>query len=183
MRLVSYKTGDRASYGAVVDGGIIDLGRRLPQYATLLDVFRAQAIEEARKAATGTPDHALADVEMLPPLPAPEKNICVGINYPDRTAEYKDKREQPKYPNLFCRFPTSLAGHDRPIVRPERLRHAVAAHADLRVRHQPERRRAGEIPRRFDRHAAVARRRLTQFTEEGAAHAHLRLRLHALRRL
>ena len=56
---------------------------------------------------------------MLPPIPAPEKNICVGINYPDRNAEYKDGRDAPKYPNLFCRFPTSLVGTDQPIVRPK----------------------------------------------------------------
>jgi 2-keto-4-pentenoate hydratase/2-oxohepta-3-ene-1,7-dioic acid hydratase in catechol pathway len=59
------------------------------------------------------------DVEMLPPILAPDKNICVGINYPDRSAEYKDAREAPKYPNLFCRFPTSLVGTEQPIVRPK----------------------------------------------------------------
>ena len=50
---------------------------------------------------------------------APEKIICVGINYPERSAEYKDGREAPKYPNLFCRFATSLVGHEQPIVRPK----------------------------------------------------------------
>jgi 2-keto-4-pentenoate hydratase/2-oxohepta-3-ene-1,7-dioic acid hydratase in catechol pathway len=58
-------------------------------------------------------------VEMLPPIVAPDKIICVGINYPDRSAEYKDGREAPKYPNLFCRFPTSLVGTEQPIVRPK----------------------------------------------------------------
>jgi len=58
-------------------------------------------------------------VEMLPPIVTPEKNICVGINYPDRSAEYKENREAPKYPNLFCRFPTSLVGTEQPIVRPK----------------------------------------------------------------
>jgi len=119
MRLASFKAKGHASWGAVIDGGIVDLGRRLSKYPTLLDVFRAQAIGEARAAATGPADHQLKDVEMLPPLTAPEKIICVGINYPERTAEYKDNREAPKYPNLFCRFPTSLVGHDQPIVRPK----------------------------------------------------------------
>ena len=119
MRLASFKANGRAGYGAVMENGIIDLSRRLPGYATLLDVFRAQAISEARAAAHGPPDHALKDVEMLPPIPTPEKNICVGINYPDRSAEYKESREAPKYPNLFCRFPTSLVGTGQPIVRPK----------------------------------------------------------------
>src|SRR5215475_3873036 len=101
MRLATFKTDGRISYGAVTDNGIIDLGRKLPQYPTLLDVFRAQALAQARAAATGRPDYQVKDVEMLPPILAPDKNICVGINYPD----------------LFCRFPTSLVGSDQAIVR------------------------------------------------------------------
>ena len=85
----------------------------------MLDLLRAQAISEARAAANAPIDYQVNDVEMLPPIVAPEKNICVGINYPDRSAEYKDKREAPKYPNLFCRFPTSLVGTAQPIVRPK----------------------------------------------------------------
>ncbi|MEA2990798.1 MAG: hypothetical protein QOG83_3509, partial [Alphaproteobacteria bacterium] len=119
MRLASFKTKGRASYGAVTDGGIVDLGSRLRNHPTLLDVFRAGAMAQARAAAGGAADHALADVEFLPPIPAPEKIICVGINYPERNAEYKDSREPPKYPNLFCRFPPSLVGHGQPIVRPK----------------------------------------------------------------
>ena len=99
MRLASFKANGRPAYGAVTDTGIIDLSRRLPKYPTLLDVFRAGAIAEARAAATGPADHRLADVEMLPPLPAPEKISCVGINYPERATEYKDRvAEKPKYP-------------------------------------------------------------------------------------
>jgi len=120
MRLASFKVNGCPSYGAVTDNGIIDLSRRLTKYPTLLDVLRADAMGEARAAATGQADHRLAEVEMLPPLPAPEKIICVGINYPERATEYKDRAaEKPKYPNLFCRFPGSLVGHGQPIVRPK----------------------------------------------------------------
>ena len=76
---------------------------------------------EARAAAAGAADHQLKDVTMLPPIPAPEKIICVGINYPDRGAEYKGGAVQApqKYPNLFLRFPSSLVGDGQPIVRPK----------------------------------------------------------------
>jgi 2-keto-4-pentenoate hydratase/2-oxohepta-3-ene-1,7-dioic acid hydratase in catechol pathway len=119
MRLVSFNVNGRVSYGAVTDGGIVDLGRRLSKYPALLDVFRAQAVAELRSAAGGSPDLAADQVEMLPPILGPGKIICVGINYPDRSAEYRDNREAPKYPNLFCRFPTSLVGTNQPIVRPK----------------------------------------------------------------
>ena len=118
MRLATFKANGRVSYGAVTGDGIVDLGRSL-RYPTLLDVFRACAVEEARAAAGRPADYQVTDVELLPPLLGPEKIVCVGINYPERSAEYKDAREPPKYPNLFCRFPTSLVGTDQPIVRPK----------------------------------------------------------------
>jgi 2-keto-4-pentenoate hydratase/2-oxohepta-3-ene-1,7-dioic acid hydratase in catechol pathway len=118
LRLASFKADGRTSYGAVTDSGIIDLGRKL-KYPTLIDVLRAGAIGEARAAARGAADYQVKDVVMLPPVLAPDKIICVGINYPERSAEYKDNREAPKYPNLFCRFPTSLVGHEQSIVRPK----------------------------------------------------------------
>ena len=119
MRLASFKANGRATYGAVTGTGLVDLSRKLPKYASLLDLLRAHAVAEARAAASGAADYQIKDVEMLPPIVNPEKSICVGINYPDRSAEYKDNREAPKYPNLFCRFPTSLVGSGQPIVRPK----------------------------------------------------------------
>jgi len=112
LRLASFTVNGHESYGAVTDQGIVDLGRKLAKYPTLRDVLRAQAVGEARAAATGAADYQLKDVTMLPPIPQPEKNICVGINYPDRGAEYKDGPVRPpqKYPNLFMRVPTSLVG-------------------------------------------------------------------------
>src|SRR5262245_38068176 len=119
MRLATFEVDGRPTYGAVTDGGVIDLGRRLKKYPGLVDVIAAQAIGEARAAATGTADHALDAVTFLTPLPGGEKIICVGINYADRNAEYKDNRQQSKYPNLFVRFPGSFVGHGQPLVRPK----------------------------------------------------------------
>jgi len=120
MRLASFKVNGRASYGVVVgDTGIIDLGRKLTKYGSLLELMRAGAVGEARAAASGPADYQVKDVEMLPPILTPDKSICVGINYPDRAAEYKGSVEAPNYPNLFCRFPTSLVGNEQPIVRPK----------------------------------------------------------------
>lgn len=120
MRLVSYETPQGASWGAVVEGGVVDLGRRLgPGLPDLLSAIRAGALDEARRAIAGAaPDHALSDLALLPPVTAPQKILCVGVNYPDRNAEYKDGSDAPKHPSLFFRAPTSLVGHDRPIERP-----------------------------------------------------------------
>ena len=55
-------------------------------------------------------------VELLPPLPAPGKIICIGLNYADHSAESGFK--VPDYPSVFGRFASSLIGHGAPIVRP-----------------------------------------------------------------
>jgi 2-keto-4-pentenoate hydratase/2-oxohepta-3-ene-1,7-dioic acid hydratase in catechol pathway len=67
----------------------------------------------------GARSHALADVILLPPVAAPEKIICVGVNYRDRDTEYGDAEPAPLYPSLFVRFPGSLVGHEQQIVRPQ----------------------------------------------------------------
>jgi len=122
LRLTSFRTQSRDRYGVVTGAGIVDLSKGLgARYPALIDIIRggAAALAEARAAADATPDYAPGDVEMLPPVPNPEKIICVGINYPERNAEYKDSREKPKYPNLFVRFPNSLVGHEGKLVRPK----------------------------------------------------------------
>jgi 2-keto-4-pentenoate hydratase/2-oxohepta-3-ene-1,7-dioic acid hydratase in catechol pathway len=119
MRLASYNLRGRPSFGAVVGEGIVDLRARLSRFATLLEVFRAQALEEARAAIEGVrAEVPLAEVELLPPLSAPEKILCIGINYGDRTKDY-DMAERPKYPSMFYRAPNSLIGHGQKLIRPK----------------------------------------------------------------
>jgi 2-keto-4-pentenoate hydratase/2-oxohepta-3-ene-1,7-dioic acid hydratase in catechol pathway len=119
MRLASYSFRGRPSFGAVVGDGIVDLRARLSRFATLLEVFRAQALEQAEAAASGVrPDVSLAEVKLLPPLLAPEKILCIGINYGDRTKDY-NMPDKPKYPSMFYRAPNSLVGHAQNLVRPK----------------------------------------------------------------
>ncbi len=119
MRLASYRMNGGDRYGAVVGSGIVDLGSRLPKYATLRDLIAADALGEAKAATHGAAvDHALDAVVILPPVVAPEKIWCIGVNYADRNEEYKDNSAAPKYPSLFCRAPASLVGHGQPIERP-----------------------------------------------------------------
>jgi 2-keto-4-pentenoate hydratase/2-oxohepta-3-ene-1,7-dioic acid hydratase in catechol pathway len=63
-----------------------------------------------------SPTIDMATVQYLPPLPAPGKIICVGLNYADHSAE--SGFEVPTYPTIFGRFASSLIGHGAPIVRP-----------------------------------------------------------------
>ncbi len=44
---------------------------------------------------------------------------CIGVNYKDRNAEYKDNSDLPKYPSLFVRNPSSVVGSGQPIEKPK----------------------------------------------------------------
>jgi len=119
MRLASYKMRGRPSFGAVVGDGVVDLRSRLSRFGSLLDVFRAGALNEAKTVIGGVrPDLPLSEVELLPPLAAPEKILCVGINYANRGKDY-DLAENPKYPSMFYRAPNSLVGHGQNLIRPK----------------------------------------------------------------
>jgi len=118
--LATFAVKGTTKYGAVVDGGIVDLSaRHAKDYPTLREVIAAgKLLSLAEEAAGRAPDHAIGDITWLPPIPAPEKIICIGVNYPDRNAEYKDGQDAPKYPSMFMRSPRSFVGHETPLVRP-----------------------------------------------------------------
>ena len=119
-RLASYSIDGSIRYGAVTDAGIVDLSARFGnQYPTLREAIAAGALTKlVEDAARRVPDHALGGIVWQPPIPAPEKIICIGVNYPDRNAEYKDGQDAPKFPSMFLRTPRSFVGHNAPLTRP-----------------------------------------------------------------
>jgi 2-keto-4-pentenoate hydratase/2-oxohepta-3-ene-1,7-dioic acid hydratase in catechol pathway len=119
-RLATYVINGLQKYGAVVGDGIVDLsGRFGQQYPTLCEAIAAGALMRlAEEGARYQPHHALDQISWLPPVPQPEKIICIGVNYPDRNAEYKDGSDAPKYPSMFMRTARSFVGHNTPLVRP-----------------------------------------------------------------
>lgn len=120
-RLATFTVNGLTRYGAVCDHGVVDLSaRHANDYPTLREVIAAGALQRIVDEADHTaPDFARDAVKLQPPIPQPEKIICVGINYPDRNAEYKDGSETPKFPSMFMRTPRSFVGHGTPLVRPK----------------------------------------------------------------
>jgi 2-keto-4-pentenoate hydratase/2-oxohepta-3-ene-1,7-dioic acid hydratase in catechol pathway len=119
-RLATYSIDGSTRYGAVVGDGMVDLSAKFAaEYPTLREAVAAGVLTKLAEHAAGrSPDHALGAIIWLPPIPAPEKIICIGVNYPDRNAEYKDGQDAPKYPSMFMRTPRSFVGHGTPLVRP-----------------------------------------------------------------
>jgi 2-keto-4-pentenoate hydratase/2-oxohepta-3-ene-1,7-dioic acid hydratase in catechol pathway len=119
-RIATFSIDGVTKYGGVVKDGVVDLSARFgKEFPTLREAIAAGALMKiAEDAARRPADHALDAITWLPPIPAPEKIICIGVNYPDRNAEYKDGQDAPKYPSMFLRMPRSFVGHQTPIVRP-----------------------------------------------------------------
>ena len=120
MRLLSYLLDGEARYGAAVDGGVVDLTRRIGRdYSDVKALIAANALADAQEAVAGQkPDHALDKLVLLPPVLAPEKLWCIGVNYAERNAEYKDNSDLPKYPSLFVRSMSSMTGSGQTLEKP-----------------------------------------------------------------
>ena len=119
MKFLSFTHEGRASFGAVIGNGIVDLGSQDNGLDDLRDAIRASQLAALGDIAMQSePDLELNDVEYLPTIPNPPKIICIGVNYANRNEEYKDGSEPPKYPSVFMRNPDSLVGHERPLMDP-----------------------------------------------------------------
>ena len=83
--------------------------------ATVRTVFK-----QAREALDAGPDapgvFQAASVELGPPIPDPDKIICIGINYADHASEAGLARTE--VPLFFAKFRNSLTGPNSPILLP-----------------------------------------------------------------
>jgi 5-carboxymethyl-2-hydroxymuconate isomerase len=119
VKLLSFEIDGRTSFGSAVEGGIVDFGARVAHdYPNLASLLAGGGIPAALAASGDAVDFQLSDVTLLPPIPAPEKIFCIGVNYRERNEEYRDNSTAPIYPSVFMRTPGSLVGHGATIVRP-----------------------------------------------------------------
>ncbi len=118
-RIATISANGKSLYGVVTDEGVIALSDEFPQWPTLRDVIHEGALDQLIQAANGrSVTHPTGSFTWEIPIPDPGKIICVGVNFPDRNAEYKDGNEAPPNMSLFIRFPSSFVGHEVPLTRP-----------------------------------------------------------------
>ena len=118
-RLATIRAQGRQFFGVVTEGGFIALNDVFPHWAGLRQVIEAGALDRLAEAAQGRAvTHAEGSFAFDIPIPDPEKIICVGVNFPDRNAEYRDGQAAPPNMSLFPRFARSFTGHGQPLIRP-----------------------------------------------------------------
>lgn len=112
MKLASYEVDGRATWGAVIGDGLLDLG---PSHgATLREAIAAGVLPAiAREVAGAAAQRPQSSVTFLPTITDADKIICIGRNYKAHVAESGGKPLE--FPSVFIRLAASQVGHGQPI--------------------------------------------------------------------
>jgi 2-keto-4-pentenoate hydratase/2-oxohepta-3-ene-1,7-dioic acid hydratase in catechol pathway len=116
MRIVTYRgeRGDRA--GVLVEEGIADAWDALGgDGSTVRDLLASGRLDALQ--GTAAPDLPLADAQLLPPVPDPDKIVCVGLNYRAHAAEAGI--DPPETPTFFAKFRNALASPGATVPLPD----------------------------------------------------------------
>lgn len=119
MKFVSYHSETGPRLAALVASGYVDLNRENSEIPFCIKEFLAKKdvlFPLAKQAAVNGRVIPRNSVKLFPPVPNPQKIICVGVNYADHAAEVG--MEIPLEPVIFNKFPTALIAHGDKIVLP-----------------------------------------------------------------
>ncbi|MFE8992770.1 fumarylacetoacetate hydrolase family protein [Streptomyces collinus] len=110
MRLATIRTTEGTRAVRIDDDTAVELGHADLGALLSRSDWRRQA------AAADGPRHDLAGLDYAPPVPSPEKIVCVGLNYRNHILEMG--RELPEHPTLFAKFARAQVGAYDPVVLP-----------------------------------------------------------------
>jgi len=133
MRLVTYRSASGPRVAGIRAGKYIDLNAADASVPACIKALLAQGPEglaRARRALETAEQVFDEPIELLPPIPNPEKVVCVGVNYADHAAE--SGMAPPGEPVIFNKFPTTIRKDGDPVVLP-RLSSEVDYEAELVV--------------------------------------------------
>src|SRR5215217_1659729 len=107
MRLVSYRSDRGRRAGALRDDHVIDVWDALGGGGSgIRDLLESDRLDEVREL-DADPVGELGSIELAPPVPDPDKIICIGLNYRAHAAEAG--LEPPETPTFFAKFRNALA--------------------------------------------------------------------------
>ena len=105
MRVVSYRSERGVRAGILRDDSVVDVWDAIGgDGSSVRDLLAGERLAEAAEISGGEP---LAEVELQPPVPDPDKIICIGLNYRAHAAEAGI--EPPDAPTFFAKFRNALA--------------------------------------------------------------------------
>jgi 2-keto-4-pentenoate hydratase/2-oxohepta-3-ene-1,7-dioic acid hydratase in catechol pathway len=133
MRLITYYSPSGPRVAGMRDNRFVDLNHADPLVPACIKKLLAQGPEgigRAQQALSAGKPIPPDEFHPAPPIPNPEKIICVGLNYADHARETGAKA--PPEPILFCKLSSAVCGDRQPIVLP-RLSKEVDFEAELVV--------------------------------------------------
>ena len=116
MKWMSFSFRGKPSFGylknevEVSDVGIAS------DFDSLKQALREDALAELVAGSEKAPIRDVGSISFLPPIPNPDKILCVGLNYREHQAETERGGED--HPTIFVRFANSQVGHNGEMVRP-----------------------------------------------------------------
>jgi 2-keto-4-pentenoate hydratase/2-oxohepta-3-ene-1,7-dioic acid hydratase in catechol pathway len=112
MRLITFDDGKGPRGGVLRGDSVLDAATLLGEAAPvsvrdLLEDDRVTELSAAFEVAEVAPGgRPLTEVTLLPPVPDPDKIICIGLNYRSHAEEFG--LELPKAPTIFAKFRNAL---------------------------------------------------------------------------
>ena len=117
MRLVTYRGGGATRAGALTAAGVLDAAEVLGIEETgVRELIADGGVEELRGSLEGTDAAPISGAKLLPPLPDPDKIVCIGLNYRSHAAEAGI--DPPDQPTFFAKFRNALAPADATVKLP-----------------------------------------------------------------
>jgi acylpyruvate hydrolase len=106
MRVVTYSSDRGARAGVLREDSVVDVWDALGgEGASVRDLLDSDRLAEAAEISGGE-TVPLEQLELLPPVPDPEKIVCIGLNYRAHAAEAGI--EPPDAPTFFAKFRNAL---------------------------------------------------------------------------
>jgi len=124
MRLITFDAGSGPRAGVLSDDGVFDAWRALgePGRSSLRDLIAGDRIGElagmsrADLSAAAGPPVEFELLTLMPPIPDPDKIICIGLNYRSHAEEFD--LELPKAPTVFAKYRNALIADGRTVTLP-----------------------------------------------------------------
>jgi 2-keto-4-pentenoate hydratase/2-oxohepta-3-ene-1,7-dioic acid hydratase in catechol pathway len=105
VRLLTYSSERGPRAGVLQEAGVVDAWDAIGGGgATVRQLLEGDRLGDL--AAAEGPSTPLAELELLPPIPDPDKIICIGVNYAEHAKE--GRTEPPSSPTFFAKFRNAL---------------------------------------------------------------------------
>lgn len=118
MRFISYLHDNEPGWGVINGEAVQDLTRHEP---ALIAAIGKGNLPSSMEAVTARKTVPLNEIVYLPPIPDPRRILCIGQNYAAHRAEMGGATTA--HPLIFTRYPSSISGHNRELVKPRESDH------------------------------------------------------------